>query len=201
MYVLKQSAEIVSPFDLEYVLPHLERCGRTCYKSDNNDASKFISKIVKMGHESVIEHFSVSVRIICNRAISHQLVRHRMASFSQESQRYVNYSKDKFGKGITYIEPIKLNTDQLKLWKFNAIQNELAYFNMIELGCSPQQAREGLSNATKTEMVITANLREWKHIFEQRTKGGADPMMKDLMIPLLEQFQEILPEVFGEKEG
>lgn len=198
MKVVKQSATIISPFDRDYVLPHLEACGRTCYKSDPDDASKFVKKIAGKGHMSVVEHFMVSVRVITNRAISHQLVRHRMSSFSQESQRYCNYSKDKFENEIIFIDPIKFDLQQYRLWTASMERAEKDYFRLIQEGCSAQQAREVLPNACKTELVVSANLREWRHIFGQRTKGGADPMMKDLMIPLEKQFKEILPEVFGE---
>ena len=200
MEVVKQSCEIVSPFDREIALSVLEMAGRTCYKSQCGDSGKFIKKITKSGHHSVVEHYVVSVRIITNRAISHQLVRHRVASFSQESQRYCNYSKDKFDNQLTFIDPIDLNENQYNCWNESMTQAEQNYFKMIEEGCKPQQAREVLPNACKTEMVMTANLREWAHVFELRTKNGADPMVMDLIRPLQKQFQEILPEVFGVEE-
>ena len=137
---------------------------------------------------------TVSVRFIHDRAFTHELVRHRVASYCQESQRYVNYSREKFGESITYIEPIMDEPDTVKeyqkkiVWKTLCDQAADAYFSMINLGCKPQEARAVLPNSTKTEIIITATKAEWKHIFSLRCDTAAHPAMRQVMIPLREEF-------------
>lgn len=202
MKLIKPSYEILSNIDRSNILKAIEIAGRTCYKSEENitedSASKFVEMINGRGHASVIEHQSITVKFICDRGVSHELVRHRLASFSQESTRYCNYSKDKFDNQLTFID-IKpfMDENQYKDW-INALEvSENMYLNQIQLGCSPQIARSVLPNSLKTEIVITANLREWKEIFRQRTSSAAHPQMRELMIPLKNELQLILPEIFG----
>lgn len=216
MKLIRPSFEILTVLDREAVLKAIEVAGRTCYKSEDkitgDSASKFVEMIAGRGHLSVIEHQSFSVRFICDRGVSHELVRHRLASFSQESTRYCNYSKDKFDNQLTFIIPgwskiepgegtqsqFGLQSHGEILW-LNAMENsEEIYNGLIQAGWAPQEARTVLPNSLKTEIVVTANLREWKEIFRQRTSAAAHPQMRELMIPLQKELQAILPEIFGD---
>ncbi len=208
MKIIKPSYEILTPIDRVQILKHIELCGRVCYKSEEkmteDSASGFVSMIQNRNHESVLEHFSISVRFICNRGFTHELVRHRIASFSQESTRYCNYSKDKFGNEITVIEPAWFENDMFAnsiegrkiRWADAMKYAEKCYFDLIEAGMKPQYARGVLPIDLKTEIVITANLREWKHIFKLRNSKAAHPSMQELMGPLQEEFHKNLPEIF-----
>jgi thymidylate synthase (FAD) len=205
MKVVKQSFEILDEFDRSKILRKLELAGRTCYKSEDKitdeSASKFISSLVTRGHESVLEHVSISVKFITNRGVTHELVRHRLASYSQESSRYCNYGKEKFGKEITVVYPEFAGTPD-ECWTQNTIwhkamkEAEANYFSLLELS-STEYARGVLPNDLKTEIVMTANLREWRHIFKVRCAPAAHPHIRSLLIPLRDKFFEELPEVFG----
>lgn len=204
--IVKPSYEILTPINGDEILKLIELAGRTCYKSDNlitpDSAKNFVEKIAQRGHESVIEHYNITVRFICNRGFTHELVRHRLAAYSQESTRYCNYNKDKFGSEITVIKPFEINKDtkEYDLWK-EAMQNaEKSYMAMIENGSKPENARGVLPIDIKTEIVITTNLREWKHIFKLRTSKAAHPSMRELMIPLLKEFKEKIPVIFDKIE-
>lgn len=185
-------------------LKKLERIARTCYKSEGGDISiettaKFIRGLIQRGHEAMLEHESISVKFICDRAVSHELVRHRMASFAQESQRFCNYSKERFGGHITFIQPYWMDEDDdicFDTWKEACLDAEKAYFDMLNQGYSPQQARIVLPNCTKTEIVVTANYREWRHILKLRTAPDALPDMRHLMEGLLEELKKKLPVIF-----
>ena len=154
-------------------------------------------------HESVIEHFSVSVRFICDRGVTHEMVRHRLASFSQESTRYCNYSKGKFGSQITVIRPCfwKPGEEAYQRWFLACEQAEHYYFYLLNGGAKPQEARSVLPNSLKTEIVMTANLREWKTVFRQRTAPMAHPQMRQLMTPLLAEFKSLIPVIYDGIEG
>lgn len=217
MKLIKPSYEIMTTIDREEILKHIEKCGRTCYKSEDkiteDSASKFVQMVVRSGHESVIEHYSITVKFICDRGVSHELVRHRIASYSQESTRYCNYSKDKFDNQLIFIIPcwfkdIKegeyLQTNFIgntfnsleNSWVFQRLVNELEYNKLIDAGWKPQQARSILPNSLKTEIVMTANLREWKWVFFKRCALDAHPQMRELMIPLRDEFIKLLPEIY-----
>lgn len=202
MKIVKPSYEIVTPIDRFTVLRQIEAAGRTCYKSEEkiteDSASRFVKMVIKRGHHSVIEHFSFSVRFICDRGVSHEIVRHRLASYSQESTRYCNYSADKFGGEITVIEPPDITLEQAIAWHGAMQQAECSYFDMITHGATPQIARSVLPNSLKTEIVMTANLREWRHFFMLRTDKAAHPQMRELAVPLLAECQTLLPEIFGD---
>ena len=202
--VIKPSYEILTPIDGDNILKLIELAGRTCYKSHDlitpDSAKNFVSKIAQRGHESVIEHYNITVRFFCNRGFTHELVRHRLAAYSQESTRYCNYNKDKFGNEITVIKPFEVEegTKEYELW-LEAMQNaEKSYMAMIENGSKPENARGVLPIDIKTEIVITANIREWKHIFGLRTSKAAHPSMRELMIPLLKDFQASIPVLFDD---
>ena len=153
------------------ILKKIEKIGRVCYKSENNitedSAERFIKNIIKNGHESVLEHVSISVRVICDRGVSHEIVRHRIASYSQESTRYCNYSNDKFGNELTFIKPCFWNENYEKYIEWRILMNRISdsYFKLLENGATPQEARSILPNSIKTEIVMTMNLREWRHFF------------------------------------
>jgi thymidylate synthase (FAD) len=245
--------KIISPFvslldipSAEKILKLLEIAGRTCYKSEDKiqegSAEPFVRKILSFGHESVIEHEKATVSIICDRGVTHELVRHRLASYSQESTRYCNYgTKNEITVilPIWYINPHKLDQEIFygKLGNIGEIQNEIvsnpkmtelpimkfwnekgglqllkryliwkdscsiaesSYMKMLDHGATPQEARNVLPNSLKTEIVTTANLREWRHIFKLRTANNAHPQMRQVMIPLLMEFKRRIPVIFDD---
>lgn len=206
MRIIKASWEIiqVTP-DLEQTI---ELAGRTCYKSEdkitNESAPAFIEKIKSFKHESVLEHGAITVRFVVDRGVSHELVRHRLAAFSQESTRYCNYAKDKFGNEITVIEPcfwpIQADTEsnEYVCWKNACEDAETYYFQLIKFGASPQQARSVLPNSLKTEVVMTANPREWRHVIKVRCHRDAHPQMREVMVPLGEELSRRWPALFGD---
>lgn len=207
MKLIKASFEILTPIDGEQILKNIEIAGRTCYKSEDriteDSSHKFVQMLLGRQHESVIEHQSISVKFICDRGVSHELVRHRLASFSQESTRYCNYSKDKFGNELTFIKPEwltnKKETDSdVRTFVLLLEHCEASYFKLLELGWQPQQARAILPNSLKTEIVVTANLREWRTILKQRTSTAAHPQMRELMVPLLQELKTKIPIIFDD---
>lgn len=206
----------------EDILRIIEQAGRTCYKSENKITAKshyqFAESILRRGHESVIEHFNISVLFVCNRGFSHELVRHRIAAFSQESTRYCNYSQDKFGNELTFIKPPwftdlwkshmdmpiekwdRLSNEYIReqIWEDAMKTCERNYLNLIRYGATPQEARGVLPIDIKTEVVMTTNLREWRHVFKLRCSKAAHPSMQQLMSPLLKEFQEKIPVLFSD---
>lgn len=201
MKVIKPYFEI-EDFKPTEMLIKIEKAGRTCYKSESkfnyNTASKFIRMLIKWGHESVLEHEKITVRIVCDRGVSHELVRHRIASYSQESTRYCNYSGDKFGNELTFIKPCFWSEDMVALTKWESIMSaiEKEYMTFIKAGITPEQARTVLPNSLATEIVVTMNLREWRHFFKLRTAKAAHPQMREIAVPLMVQFLKLLPCVF-----
>lgn len=204
MKIIPASYEILTPLDGEEILRTIERAGRVCYKSEDKitdgSAERFVRSIIERGHESVLEHVSLSVRFIVDRGMSHELVRHRVASFSQESTRYCNYSKDGFGGEITVIEPtaLNLNGPAYIAWLGGCKCSENAYFIMLDSGATPQEARAVLPNSLKTEVVMTANAREWRHILRLRTEKAAHPQMREVMVPLLAELKKRVPVIFDD---
>lgn len=218
MKIVKPGYEILTPIHDDAIVKHIELCGRVCYKSEDkitsDSAQKFVASIIKSGHESVLEHFSISVMFTVDRGVTHELVRHRIASFGQESTRYCNYSKGKFGSEITVIDITGgIEKDQtmkgLSVGKVDAIIQEWMdacadaerhYFKMLELGASPQIARSVLNNSTKADIVMTMNLREWRHFFRLRTAMAAHPQMREVTTPMLQDFKKLIPGVFDDIE-
>lgn len=202
MRILAPSSEILTPLDGAAVLRHIELCGRVCYKSEGlmteDSAERFVRGIIKRGHEAVLEHFSFSVRFIVDRGVSHEIVRHRLASYCQESTRYCNYSGDKFGNEIAVIKPYYLEEGSVAFeeWKTACRRAEEAYTWLIQAGYSPQEARAVLPNSLKTELIMTANLREWRTVFRLRCSEKAHPQMREVMIPLLLKCNERAPVIF-----
>ncbi len=204
MRIIEPSFEIISPADGAAVLRHLELCGRVCYKSEDamskDSAIRLVRHMLERGHESPIEHFSLSVRIICDRGVSHEWVRHRIASYSQESTRYCNYSKSKFGGELTFIKPYfcEEGSAQYAEWRESMQTAERAYFGLLKLGARPEDARSVLPNSIKTEFICTMNLREWRHFFKLRCAQAAHPAMRELSVPLLARFRALIPVVFDD---
>jgi thymidylate synthase (FAD) len=203
MKIIDQSYVTLSDPDLRKQLKLIELAGRTAYKSEDkitDDSMKeFASMITKRGHEAVLEHSFLSVKFITDRGVSHELVRHRLCSFTQESTRYCNYSKDKFNNELTFIWPVWYDQESSPsaFWLASVATAEKDYLALLNLGWNPQQARSVLPNSLKTEIVVTANFREWKHIFKLRAiSKAAHPQMRDLMIPLYNYCRKELPEIF-----
>lgn len=200
MRVVEPKAIIMDKLDGEQILKKIELCGRTCYKSEDkiteDSAKKFVTMLVNHGHESVLEHVSITVRFICDRGISHELVRHRVASYSQESTRYVKYDD------IEVVMPGGISNDeeQKQRWYMACEASQAVYKAMINAGAKAQDARAVLPTCLKTEIVTTANLREWRHIIKMRTSKGAHPDIAYLMNDLLKQFKSKIPVVFDDIE-
>ncbi len=207
MQAIKAYTQIFKDFEGQKVLQKLELVGRTCYKSEDkiteDSAAKFVAGLIKSGHEAMLEHVSITVKFVTDRGISHEIVRHRLASYAQESTRYCNYSQDKFGHELTFIIPdfLEYGSEGFKLWKDEMKQVEKTYFAMLEAGHTPQEARSVLPNSLKTELVMTANLREWRAFFKLRaanSTGAAHPQMLEITRPLLDDLKAMIPVVFDD---
>lgn len=204
MRIINPSVEIITPINGEEIVKHLERVGRVCYKSEDkiteDSAKKFIKGIIKSGHEAVIEHFNITVKFVTDRGITHEIVRHRIASYAQESTRYCNYSKDKFGEEITVVKPvdIKEGTKQYIHWARAMQDAEDYYFKLLKDGCTAQIARSVLPTCTKTEIMVTMNMREWRHFIKLRDSKAAHPDIRILVHDLLKQFKEKIPVIFDD---
>ena len=214
MILIKPSHKILTTIDSMDILERIEQAGRTCYKSENritsDSSKKFVSQIIKRGHHSVIEHVNISVYFICDRGVTHELVRHRLCAFSQESTRYCNYKG-----GVTFVIPlwIELQPGEYQspqpnekwfenkgtiTWFSAMYLAEKEYLDLLDLGWTPQQARSVLPNSLKTEIMVTANIREWRHILTLRTSSAAHPQIREVMIPLLREFQARIPILFDD---
>lgn len=209
MLIEKANVEIISNNSYQDMLKKIEKIGRVCYKSEDKikdgSAEKFIRGIIKRGHESVIEHESISVRFVCDRGVSHEIVRHRIASYSQESTRYCNYTNEKYGEQITCIDiasgfeyNLENENDRKKydIWLNAMKEAEKSYFQLIELGASPQEARSVLPNSLKTEIVATMNMRGWRNFFKLRTAKASHPQFREVACMLLEIFAKDYPVFF-----
>lgn len=235
MKIIDQSHEILHMDGMG----RIERAGRTCYKSEDrigclgescgdkcksiggecgvcpdHSSTRFIKMLIKRGHEAMLEHGSATVKFVTNRGVTHEMVRHRLCAFGQESTRYVKYDG-----GMEFIRPVWCSQGVLgtwdvapSLWKkqvgeylflHNCYQAEQVYKSLLDQGWRPEQAREVLPNSLKTEIVVTANYREWRHIFKLRalgTTGKPHPQMQALMLPVLEEFRYRFPALFGDLE-
>lgn len=198
MNIIEPSYKIESAPSYADALLRVEAAGRVCYKSEGKvcegSAERLVVSLISRGHESVLEHYSITVRFIADRAFTHELVRHRLASFSQESQRYVRYEE-----GIEFVKPHWMKDSKAGLLWMDAMRDaEIYYLALLSEGWKPEQARCVLPNSTKTEIVMTANLREWRHILRLRTARSAHPQMRELMRPLLNELKERLPAFFAD---
>jgi thymidylate synthase (FAD) len=200
--IIKAKATIVKMNPTQEIMEHIEMAARTCYKSEEKikqgSAETLLRNIVKTGHESVIEHEVATVKFVCDRGIMLELTRHRLNSFSVESTRYCNFSKDKFDNEITVIRPFfyEEGTSEFEVWKGVMLYCEQEYLWLIGNGSSPQKARSVLPNSLKTEVVMTCNLRQWRTVFNQRCSLKAHPQMRELTLPLLEEFYKRVPVLF-----
>ena len=214
MKTINAGYEILTPIRGDE-LQLIEKAGRTCYKSEDKitdeSAKKFVASLIKRNHEAMLEHSFLSIRFICDRGVSHELVRHRLASFAQESTRYCNYGKNKFGNECTFIEPFfficredisnRDNDTLYNIWLDCCELSEKTYLRMLELGATPQEARSVLPNSIKREVVVTMNYREWRHFFKLRAArftGPAHPQMEEITRPLLEEVKRLIPVVFDD---
>lgn len=200
MIIIPQSYIIETSIEhIRGMVSRIERIGRVCYKSEdkitNVSADAFIKKIIASGHESVIEHEHITVRFICDRGVSHELVRHRIASYSQESTRYCNYSTTK-NKDLQLIHPEGLTVAQKERREAHYWNVQSLYEQEISEGIAPQIARGILPTSLKTEIVMTANLREWRFVTKIRGATGAHPQMIELMVPLRNELHGLLPLIF-----
>jgi len=202
MKTINQSIEVLTPIDGEYILKFIEKCGRTCYKSEDkittDSAEKFVRGLIKRGHESVLEHFNITVKVITNRGVSHEIVRHRIGAYSQESTRYVSY---KDGIEVIAQPGIEDNYEAGQCWLEAMMDAEDHYRELITLGVKPEIARDVLPNALKTEIVITYNLRQWRHFIKQRSSKAAHPQIRQLAFMILEKFQREIPVIFDDIGG
>ena len=219
MNIIPASYEFLTEVDGDEILRQIERIGRTCYKSEyritDESAKPFVANLIKRGHEAMLEHCIVSVRFYIDRGCSHEVVRHRIGvAFAQESTRYCSYTKTQFGGEVTYIDisggmaedsrVSALSAEQqdaiYQEWLAACADAERHYMKMLELGATPQIARAALNNSTKTELVVTMNLREWRHFFKLRTAPNAHPQMREVTVPLLKDFRHMIPVVFDDIE-
>lgn len=222
MNKIKASYEILTPISEGDTkeLQHIEKIGRVCYKSedyiteDGESARKFVAMLIRNGHEAMIEHSFLSVKFTVDRGVSHELVRHRIASFAQESTRYCNYAKDKFGAECAFIdlEPgimldnkmKKMSGEEIALvmaeWTSAMEDAERHYMRLLELGATPQIARAVLPNSTKTEITVSANYREWRNFFKLRVPADVHPQMREVTIPLLKELKGMIPVIFDDIE-
>ena len=207
MKIIKQNVEIVDigADDTIDVYKKIEKAGRTCYKSEHKitpeSCVNFIQKIIKLGHESVLEHHNITMKFITDRGVTHELVRHRLASYSQESTRYCNY-KD---KEIEFILPVEFydlifNSEQYDSWLKVLQMSEAHYKNMIAKGATSQLARSVLPNSLKTEIIVTMNIRSWRHFFKLRMSKAAHPQMRDLSIQAYKELMDRVPLFFKDLE-
>ena len=217
--IIKCGYEILTPLNSEIgmdILKHIERVARTCYKSETaiteQSSANMVRRLIANKHLAMLEHFSISVKFITDRGVSHEIVRHRIASYAQESTRYCNYGSDKFNNKITVISPFSAmilkrpdSSNPINIgewydtWLDSVNEAEKKYLELIELGCPPEIARGVLPTSLKTEIVVTMNLREWRHFFELRaigTTGKPHPQIYEIAKPLLFKLNEYIPVVF-----
>lgn len=206
MKIVKAGYEILDPLNGKEILEKLERIARVCYKSEDKigegTAERMVRALIKRGHEAMLEHYSFSVKFTVDRGVSHEIVRHRLASFAQESTRYCNYGHE--GE-ITVIKPVFWDevSGEYMAWKHGCMTAERRYMELLDDGATPQEARSVLPNSTKTEVVMTANLREWRHFLKLRavgTTGKPHPQMQEVAIPLLRELKEKIPVIFEDLE-
>lgn len=197
MKIVEQSAELIDDVDGAAILKKIERCGRVCYQSQpkEDSAENFVRMLIKRGHESVLEHESLTFRIVTSRGIMSELTRHRIASFSVESTRYVKYDE------LTVIKPVGLTPVGEYLWKSETEFIEKSYRLLIRNGERPEVARDVLPQCTKSELYMTANLREWRHILKLRLSKAAHPAMRELAGMIYDIIKEKVPVIVEDIEG
>ena len=202
MKVIDASYKILTPITGEE-LKFIEEIGRSCYHSEDKIKEgsdvEFVSKIVANGHESVIEHINLSVRFIVDRGVSHEIVRHRLASFTQESTRYCNYGDSKkYPDGVVFVSPsyIPSDSNSYRTWLKAMEDAEFWYLQLLKEGRTPEEARSVLPNSVATMITVTTNLREWRHILTLRTSNRAHPGVREVMVPLGKELASKIPVIF-----
>ena len=206
MIIVKASYDILTPIDGLAELKAIERAARTCYKSesaiteDGESAKKLIRRLIEGGHEAMLEHSFLSVKFTVDRGVTHELVRHRLCSFAQDSTRYCNYSKEKFGHDVRFVIPyfFEDKPDAMEIWTEACARAEQAYFDLLDGDATPQEARTVLPNSTAAEIVMSGNYREWRHILKLRTAQAAHPQMREIMQPLSVELKRRLPVIFDD---
>ena len=208
MPFIKSGYEILTPIDGLIELKTIERAARVCYKSeaaiteDGESAKKLIRRLIENGHEAMLEHSFLSVKFTVDRGITHELVRHRLCSFAQESTRYCDYFAEKFGKSVKFVIPYFFaqgdRQKELAIWMKACNEAEKAYFALLDKGATPQEARTVLPNSTAAEIVVSANYREWRHILKLRTAQAAHPQMREVMQPLSAELKRRIPVIFDD---
>lgn len=213
MKIIKPYTEILTTINGSQILKDIERVARTCYKSedkiseDDSSAREIVSKLIKRGHEAMIEFGDITVKFVCDRGVSHEIVRHRVASYAQESTRYCNYGKEE--TDVTFILPLWVKCEDLEKpsfdittpdgrWALTMARCATTYLELLMEGWSPQQARSVLPNSLKTELNVKMNIREWRHFFKMRCSNAAHPQMVELTRPLLKEFQSKIPVLFDD---
>ena len=200
MRIIQQSHEILKMSSESEVMLGIEKAGRTCYQSKDritvDSAAKFVKMLIKSGHHAMIEFGDITVKFITNRGVTHELVRHRLCSFAQESTRYVDYQEE-----MEFIMPVWIDqntavSDKYRIWIAAIEHAEYYYKELREMGWRPEQAREVLPNSLKTEIVVKANTREWRHIFQLRCSNKSHPHMRELMRPLHKELKEIILRIY-----
>ncbi len=202
--IVAPKVEVLTPLDGDAILKHLELCARNCYKSEDkitsDSAQLMVRKLLEMGHEAMIEHYNLTVKITCDLGVYKDLTRHRHVSYAIESTRYCNYSKGKFGNELSVMKPchIKEETPEYQLWLETMQQIEKNYNAMAALGCKPDQLRMLLPHSVKADVIMTANLREWRHIFKLRCAPAAHPTVQEIMKMLLGTLKREIPVIFDD---
>lgn len=201
MKIVKQSHEWITPFNRDVVLTRIEQIAHTCYKSESaikpGSAEKMVAMLCRNQHHAMIEHITLTCKFVTDRGVANEIVRHRIGSYAQESTRYCNYTKDKFDNGITVVDHGYTGATR-EAWKNACVFADQSYLAMMATGASAQEARDVLPLCLKTEIVCTWNLREWHEVLRLRTAKDAHPAIRALMIPVLKELQQLLPEIFGD---
>ena len=209
MQAIKAYTQIYNDFNGQDILNKIERIARTCYKSEGKikegSAAKMVAALIRSGHEAMIEHASLTIKFVVDRGVPQENLSPRIPSFVQASTRDCNYSKHVFGSECTFIIPdyIQYKSKAWDMWVEQMKSAEKTYFNLLDFGLSPQEARCVLPNSTKTEIIMTANLREWRHFFKLRaagTTGKPHPQMLEVAVPLLAELKELVPVIFDDIE-
>lgn len=202
--IVSPSFEVITPLDGDYILKHLERCARNCYKSEDkitsDSAQKMIKKLIDLGHEAMIEHFSITVKMTTDVGAYKDLTRHRHASFAIESTRFCNYSKGKYGNELTFMKPsnIEEGSELYNIWLQAMTDAEKHYLDMATRGATVDQLRMLLPHSTKADVFMTANLREWRHIFKLRCAPATHPSIQHIMKMILNEFRAHIPVLFDD---
>ena len=206
MKIIEPNVEILSNINGNEILKHLELCARNCYKSESNitedttSAIKMINKLIELDHTAMLEHFNITIKLLCDVGTYKDLTRHRHCSFAIESTRYCNYSKGKFGNEISVIKPCNMdeNSGIYHTWLKAMNDMERAYMQMAEIGATPDQLRMILPHSTAASVILTANIREFRHIFNLRCAKAAHRSVRQIMLMTLNEFHNKIPVLFDD---